>query len=135
MCHICCSLFFHPRTVILSNTKCNHVNLYIQMDVLCSTNCPLQINTHRNAATKASTNHNLHGKEDHNISFLQQEATTNKNVMRNTNDSDNSWCLIRYFCILKKQKEKFSGNQRTIRHVSGARHGWDINELPAESKN
>jgi hypothetical protein len=25
MCHICCSLFFHPRTVILSNTKCNYV--------------------------------------------------------------------------------------------------------------
>jgi hypothetical protein len=36
-----------------------------------------------------STNHSLHGKEDHNISFLQQEATTNKNVMRNTNDSAN----------------------------------------------
>jgi hypothetical protein len=107
MCHICCSLFFHPRTVILSKTKCNHVNIYIQMDVLYATNCPLQINTHRNTATEASTNHSLHGKEDHNISFLQQEATTNKNVMRNTNDSDNIWCLIRYFCIFKKTERKF----------------------------
>jgi hypothetical protein len=59
------------------------------MDVLYATNCPLQINTDRNTITKLSTNHNLHGKEDHNISFLQQEAATNKNVMRNTNDSAN----------------------------------------------
>jgi hypothetical protein len=72
MCHICCSLFFHPRTVILSNTKCNYVNIYFQMDVLYATNCPLQINTDRNTATELSTNHSLHGKENHNISFLQQ---------------------------------------------------------------
>jgi hypothetical protein len=72
MCHICCSLFFHPRTVILSNNKCNYVSIYIQMDVLYATNCPLQINTDRNTATELSTNHSLHGKEDHNISFLQQ---------------------------------------------------------------
>jgi hypothetical protein len=46
-----------------------------------------------------------------------------------------SGALSDTFAYLKKQKEKFSGNQRTIRHVSGARHGWDINELPAKSKN
>jgi hypothetical protein len=44
-----------------------------------------------------SANHSLHGKEDHNISFLQQEATTNKNVMMNTNDSANKRItIVRY---------------------------------------